>query len=51
LTLTDIYQDFALSLIGVARNLYAGDSFGVELDNTAYALDTTTIDLSLSVFP
>jgi len=46
-----IYQDFALSLIGVARKLYAGDSFGVELDNTAYALDTTTIDLSLSVFP
>jgi hypothetical protein len=46
-----IYQDFALSLIGVARKLYAGDSFGVELDNTAYALDTTTIDLSLSLFP
>ena len=46
-----IYQDFALSLIGVARKLYAGDSCGVELDNTAYALDTTTIDLSLSVFP
>jgi hypothetical protein len=46
-----IYQDFAVSLIAVARKLYAGDSFGVELENTAYALDTTTIDLSLSLFP
>ena len=46
-----IYQDFAMSLIQVARKLYAGDSFAVELEHTAYALDTTTIDLCLSVFP
>ena len=46
-----IYRDFALSLIEVARKLYSGDPFGVELENTAYALDTTTIDLSLSLFP
>ena len=46
-----IYRDFALSLIHVARKLYAGDPFGVELANTAYALDTTTIDLCLSLFP
>lgn len=46
-----IFRDFALRLIHTARKLYAGDSFAVELDNTAYALDTTTIDLSLSLFP
>lgn len=46
-----IYHDFALSLIGAARKLYAQDSFGVDLANTAYALDTTTIDLCLSLFP
>jgi hypothetical protein len=46
-----IYQDFALSLIQIARNLYINDSFAVELKQTAYALDTTTIDLCLSVFP
>jgi hypothetical protein len=46
-----IYRDFALSLIGQARKLYAHEPFGVELRNTAYALDTTTIDLSLSLFP
>jgi len=46
-----ISRDFALSLIHVARPLYAGDSFAVELAHTAYALDTTTIDLSLSLFP
>jgi hypothetical protein len=46
-----IYRDFALSLIHMARNLYADDSFAVELAHTAYALDTTTIDLSLSLFP
>ena len=46
-----IYQDFALSLIQTARNLYINDSFAVELKQTAYALDTTTIDLCLSVFP
>jgi hypothetical protein len=46
-----IYQDFALSLIQVARKLYAHDSFGVELSNTAYALDSTIIDVCLSLFP
>lgn len=46
-----IYCDFAQSLIGIARRLYAEDSFGVELKNTVYALDSTTIDLCLSMFP
>jgi hypothetical protein len=46
-----IYQDFALSQIKVARKLYSQDSFAVDLEQTAYALDTTTIDLCLSVFP
>ena len=46
-----IYADFAQSLIGIARPLYADDAFGVDLKNTVYALDTTTIDLCLSVFP
>ena len=46
-----IYQDFALSLIQVARKLYARDSFGVELSNTTYALDSTIIDVCLSLFP
>lgn len=46
-----IYQDFALSQIKLARKLYSQDSFAVELEQTAYALDTTTIDLCLSVFP
>lgn len=40
-----------MSLIQTGRQLYAGEDFGVELKNTAYALDTTTIDLSLSLFP
>jgi len=46
-----IYRALALSLIQTGRRLYAGEDFGVELTNTAYALDTTTIDLSLSLFP
>jgi hypothetical protein len=46
-----IYRDFANTLIAQARKLYANDAFGVDLDNTVYALDTTTIDLSLKVFP
>jgi hypothetical protein len=46
-----IYRDFANALIAEARRLYANDVFGVDLDNTVYALDTTTIDLSLKVFP
>jgi len=46
-----IYADFAMSLIQTARQLYAADRFAVELEQTVYALDTTTIDLCLSVFP
>ncbi len=46
-----IHADFAQVLIAKARKLYAADSFGVELSNTVYALDATTIDLCLSVFP
>ena len=46
-----IFADFAMSLIQTARALYASDSFAVELEQTVYALDTTTIDLCLSVFP
>ncbi len=46
-----IYADFAQSLISIARKLYAEDPFGVDLSNTVYALDATTIDLCLSVFP
>lgn len=46
-----IHADFAQSLIGIARKLYAEESFGVDLSNTVYALDATTIDLCLSVFP
>jgi hypothetical protein len=46
-----IYADFAQHLIGIARRLYAKDSLAVELDETVYALDSTTIDLCLSVFP
>ena len=45
-----IYADFAQLLICIARQLYINDDFGVELDQTVYALDSTTIDLSLSVF-
>ena len=46
-----IYADFAQSLISIARKLYAEEPFGVDLSNTVYALDATTIDLCLSVFP
>jgi|SRR3989338_3678649 len=46
-----IYADFAQVLIGIARPLYANDEFGVELEQTVYALDATLIDLCLSVFP
>ena len=46
-----IYADFAQRLITQARKLYAGDSFGVDISNTANALDATTIDLRLSMFP
>jgi hypothetical protein len=46
-----IYADFAQVLIDHARRLYSDDSFGVELEQTVYALDSTTIDLCLSLFP
>lgn len=46
-----IYADFAQSLIGIARRLYVDEPFGVDLKESVYALDTTTIDLCLAVFP
>jgi hypothetical protein len=46
-----IYCDLAQSLIGTARRLYADEAFGLDLKDTVYALDATTIDLCLSVFP
>jgi hypothetical protein len=46
-----IYADLAQSLIGIARRLYAAEAFGVDLKETVYALDASTIDLCLSVFP
>ena len=45
-----IWADLAAVLIRRARKLYANDSLGVELDNTVYALDSSTIDLCLSLF-
>ena len=45
-----IYADFAQSLIAIARRLYADESFGVDMKDTVYALDATTIDLCLSLF-
>ena len=46
-----IYADFAQHLIGIARRLYTNDLLALDLDETVYALDSTTIDLCLSVFP
>jgi len=46
-----VYADLAQSLIRIARRLYAGEPLGVDLKDTAYALDASTIDLCLSVFP
>jgi hypothetical protein len=46
-----IYADFAHHLIGIARKLYQKEPLAVELQNTVYALDATTIDLCLSIFP
>jgi transposase len=46
-----IYADFAQILIAIARPLYASDPMGVDLDHSLYALDSTTIDLCLSLFP
>jgi hypothetical protein len=46
-----IYADLAQVLIGEARTLYRNESFGAELSNTVYALDSTTIDLCMALFP
>jgi IS4 transposase len=46
-----IYADFAQALIRIARRLYAKESLGIDLSETVYALDSTTIDLCLSLFP
>jgi hypothetical protein len=46
-----IYADFGQSLISIARKLYINEPLGLDLSETVYALDTTTIDLCLSVFP
>lgn len=46
-----IYSDFAQDLIKIARPLYADEDLGLDLDNTVYALDSSTISLCLSVFP
>ncbi len=46
-----IYSEFAQALIGIARRLYAKEPIGIDLSETVYALDSTTIDLCLSLFP
>ena len=46
-----IHADFAQALIRIARPLHAGEDLGLELDNTVHALDSSTVDLCLSVFP
>lgn len=46
-----LWEDLAKSLMGKARSLYQGEDLGLELENTVYALDSTTIDLSLTLFP
>ena len=46
-----IYADFAHVLIGMARELYVDEDFGLQITEAAYALDSTTIDLCLSLFP
>ena len=46
-----IYADFAQILIAKTRTIYAAESFGIELDQAVYALDSTTIDLCLALFP
>jgi hypothetical protein len=46
-----IYADFGQSLISIARNLYINEPLGLDLSETVYTLDTTTINLCLSVFP
>ncbi len=46
-----IYAEFAQTLIVKARSLYVNEAFGLDLDNTVYAFDSTTIDLCLNLFP
>lgn len=46
-----IYEDFAKSLMKRARRVYAGSELAIEIDNAAYALDASTVDLTLSLFP
>jgi len=46
-----IYQDFGLLLIGIAQKLYQDEDLGLELAQSVYALDSTTIDLCLALFP
>lgn len=46
-----IYADFAHALIKIARPLYSREDLGLEMKNTVYALDASTIDLCMSVFP
>ena len=46
-----IYADFAQVLVQIARPMYANEALGYDLDNTVYALDSTTIDLCLALFP
>ena len=46
-----IYADFDAVLIKIAKKLYHNEPFGIEIENTVYALDSTTIDLCLSMFP
>lgn len=46
-----IYADFAQVLIGMAQKLYSADDFGADLEQAAYAFDSTTIDLCLALFP
>ena len=46
-----LWEDLAKALIRKARPLYAGEDLGLDIDNTVYALDSTTVDLSLTLFP
>ena len=46
-----LWEDLAKSLIAKARPLYSGDDIGLDIENTVYALDSTTVDLSLTLFP
>lgn len=46
-----LYAQFAQSLIGIARRLYTTEPFGVDPEETVYALDSTTVDLCLTLFP